>query len=482
MVAYAYLFDKHDRLCLEILERLNTNRHHNLLHKALAEEMHLTPYQVNTTLDYMNMILANMGDAKIEKRDDGSWQAIGLNGNVLKRMTVQLLEQSVAFNAFNYYHFFDQRETITSFIERRYIVHGTFARATRALRQRWGHNMGHAGNYYDEAAIRLYLLQLYYDEYHGICDPFPEIAEQTTAITDCVQKFIDGPLLPTQLTRLNIFTGVWLLRQQNRGIMTSKVYPTLTMAPFDKLRSALRRLGANVNEAELNYYCNFLIAQKYIPCPQSATDVVLPVAGLLTKEFMQLVRATDAISLSPASTKLLDHRLTQIHRQLTSFMPAAAKRDNEELRQFFTQLYPVFNNLANTFIEQIDHHPEIILTNSARINLYFSYVTALIDASQADTNTRPVNICVDFSEDARFNQYVLTVMNTFGGNVIRVEHVLRPETDIYIFDFKAPDLKMTQVIWPNTPKPHDWVELAREIRNCQNTSADIVTTQNNRTA
>ncbi|WP_054651064.1 hypothetical protein [Lacticaseibacillus pantheris] len=74
MVAYAYLFDKHDRLCLEILERLNTNRHHNLLHKALAEEMHLTPYQVNTNLDYMNMILANMSDAQIEKRDDGSWQ------------------------------------------------------------------------------------------------------------------------------------------------------------------------------------------------------------------------------------------------------------------------------------------------------------------------------------------------------------------------------------------------------------------------
>lgn len=103
------------------------------------------------------------------------------------------------------------------------------------------------------------------------------------------------------------------------------------------------------------------------------------------------------------NTDKLWSRLLQIHLQFTTFYIEPTTFINPNQMKFFSDLYPTFDIAIRKMIGSLQQRTDLHLTSDMAVNLYFSYMFALINSIPPELMKDQVHICVDFSE-ARYTR------------------------------------------------------------------------------
>lgn len=469
---YTFLLTKNDKICLEILSHFTQQTNQTLNKAELGQLLSLTNYQLNKYFETMNTDLAVVSEGTpsyLDEPNKGIWQAFGLNSYILQKVTLLYLNRAPLFTALEYQFFYNHLYTKSDYVAANYMSVSVFYRSLDSLEAILEkHHFFQASSLYagKEFTIRLHLFQLYYTLYNGVSEPFEPLNPLIEDLVSAIQAELPDVLKPTQETKLSTFLRVWLLRMLNSNpigpTQLLKIKPTESSQVMHQQLQTLLADQLTLTDDEFNYLYSFLIAQGYLDFDQMrelATNI--PAVDDLTTQFLSELQDTNVL----LSTHLVDNHdlkdsLLSIHFQFTTFYIEPTTFIDPEQVQFFAELYPAFDVAVSHNITKLQRREDLHLTQKMAVNLYFSYMFALINAVPTELMRDQVHICVDFSQGTLYTNYVIQSLDAFNHAHIIIDTKLTPDTDIYISDFHSKKVSQTQVIWQDPPTPVDWSNLA----------------------
>lgn len=469
---YTFLLTKNDYICYSILS-LFTQQTNLVLNKdALAQELSLTTYQLNKYFESINTdlaLIAGKTPCYIDEPNKGQWQAHGLNTYCLQKAALLYLNRSPLFTALEYQFFYENLYTKKEYVAANFMSSSVFYRSLDSLEAILKkHGFYQASSLYagKEFTIRLHLFQLYYTMYNSVSDPFEALNPLINDLIEAIQAGLPDQLDPTQETKLSTFLRIWLLRQLDKHPISH--HQRLQVEPDERNQAMLSRLQTlladqlTLSDDEFNYLYSFLIAQGYLGSEQMhALSAGIPAIDELTNQFLTEIRSSNVLlATNFVNDQLLEDSLLSIHFQFTTFYIEPTTFINPEQVQFFAELYPAFDVAVSHNITKLQRREDLRLTQKMAVNLYFSYMFALINSIPPELMRDQVHICVDFSQGTLYTNYVIQSLDAFNHAHIIIDPHLTPETDIYISDFHSPKVDRTQVIWQDPPTPVDWSNLA----------------------
>lgn len=469
---YTFLLSKNDDICYDILTRFTRQTDQTLNKEELAQSLSLTTYQINKYFESMNADLALVSEDSpvyLDEPNKGQWRAFGLNTYLLQKIALLYLNRSPLFTALEYQFFYANLYTKKEYVSANFMSSSVFYRSLDTLEDILNkHNFYQPSSLYAdrEFTIRLHLFQLYYTMYNSVSDPFEPLNPLIEDMIDAIQSELPDLLDPTQETKLSTFLRVWLLRMLDKHAIEEE--QTLALEPSADSKAMMARLQTllddqlTLTQTEFDYLYSFLIAQGFLGFAKmrELADNI-PAVQELSDQFLGEIQASNVL----LSTDLLDSReledsLLSIHFQFTTFYIEPTTFINPNQVQFFSDLYPAFDVAVSHNITKLQRRDDLHLTQKMAINLYFSYMFALINAIPPELMRDQVHVCVDFSEGVLYTKYVIGSLDAFNHAHLVIDQHLTSDTDIYISDFHSPKVAQTQVIWQDPPTPVDWANLA----------------------
>lgn len=469
------LFNPDDQATYLILRQLSQANSLSVAKEQLAVDYGLSTYQINKYFTNANTDLQAISDTTptyLDEATKGFWHANNLSTHVLQRLALLYLQRASVFLAFEYEFLYSEQLSPLQYIEQQAISRTAFYAARSQLKKilKSEDFFVASGTTTDgEYTIRLHLFELYYTTYTGVATPFTNMDTAIQPILDCCQKLIGKDLLPTQANKLRLFLKLWLLRIRNGNTLAKPIISTehLSESVQDWLHQiqALLNVKTLVAFNESIFLYTFLVSQGYVKISNRATlKAAFPEAIGLSDNFNDRLKAQSAL----INDDLLDQQqllanLDGIHLQFTTFFVEPTTFIDQDQVSFFQELYPGFDALIQNFIQSLRQEEEKPLTQHMMVNLYFSYMFALIASVPPRAMQDQVLVCVDFSEGTLYSGYVVQSLAAFSHAHIVIVNQATPTTDIYISDFKSDTVLSRQVIWQNPPTPTDWADLADMI-------------------
>lgn len=469
---YTFLLSKNDHICFDILSRFTQQADQTLNKEELAQSLSLTTYQLNKYFETMNTDLASIAEETpcyLDEPNKGMWQAFGLNSYLLQKVTLLYLNRAPLFTALEYQFFYNNLYTKKEYVTANYMSSSVFYRSLDSLNDTLTkHNFFQASSLYasKEFTIRLHLFQLYYTLYNGVSEPFEPLNPLVDDMVKTIQTGLPDELNPTQETKLSTFLRIWLLRMLDSNPIDTdqqlQIKPTASSQAMMQQLQILLADQLNLTTEEFNYLYSFLIAQGYLGFDKMRELAAnIPAVDELTAQFMDEMKSTNVL----LTTHLVDDRqledsLLSIHFQFTTFYIEPTTFISPDQVQFFAELYPAFDVAVSHSITKLQRREDLHLTQKMAVNLYFSYMFALINAVPAELMRDQVHICVDFSQGNLYTNYVIQSLSAFNHAHIIIDAHLTADTDIYISDFHSKKVSQTQVIWQDPLTPVDWSNLA----------------------
>lgn len=469
---YSYLFSKNDAICYAILSALSSRTSLTLTKEEVGKTHGLTNYQLHKYFDQLNADLAEISTETptyLNEVNNTLWKAFNLNSFALQRIALLYLNRSPLFTALEYRFFYDHLYTKRDYIETSFMSTSYFYRSLDNLEATLTeHHFFDATTLISdpEFTIRLHLFQLYYTMYNSVEAPFADLNDLVKLIIDMITEVLDNPISPTQKTKLSTFLRIWLLRQHNNNFIDQAGtlnLPQLTTATtlFDQL-SALLHDEIKLSQVEFDYLMAFLVTQGFFgKSQQNQAAETLPTVTKLSNQFMSaLLNENILLKTSLINGDALWQSLQTIHLQFTTFYIEPTTFINPKQIQFFADLYPAFDVTVDHMINYLHRQEDLHVTKAMAINLYFSYMFALINAIPAALLRDQIHICVDFSQGTLYTDYVIQSLTAFNHAHLVIDQVVDANTDIYISDFHSPEVVPPQVIWQDPPTAADWSQLA----------------------
>lgn len=472
---YDYLFTKNDTVCYRILAEFNQRTDFVISRSDLGEIFDLTYYQLHKYFDLINTDLASVSDdhpCYIEEIQKSAWKAYGLNTFTLQKIALTYLNRSPFMMALEYQFFYKNLHTKREFIAANYLSTSVFYRASDSLESTLNkHHFYRPSTLIDnrEFTIRLHLFQIYYNMYNSVTEPFAAINGVVTALLDNIYQILPTEVGPTSEVKLSTFLRIWLLRMFNKQMIDDDALPDIVFdGKAGQLFGSLKKLlkgQIELTHAEFNYLYQFLITQDFLGADiQQQTADAFPNVIRLSKLFIKDIQQENVLfDTDLINNGRLWNKLLNIHLQFTTFYIEPTTFINPSQMQFFSGLYPTFDIAIRKMINTLNQRNDIKITNDMAVNLYFSYMFALINAIPPELMRDQVHICVDFSEGALYTDYVIQSLNSFSHAHLVIDKVISPETDIFISDLHSPKVKQPQIIWQDPPTAPDWAELADTI-------------------
>jgi hypothetical protein len=443
---------------------------------TLSDDWGLTTYQINKYFEAINADLHTISQETpiyLDETQRGVWHANSLTTYALQRLGLLYLQRSNAFLVFEYRFLYSQQQSKRDYIDSHAISTPVFYATSTELDK-----LLHAAGFFTasgdgaedaEYTLRLHLFELYYTAYTGVTTPFPSMNAVVEELLQLCADFIGAPLRPTQITKLSLFLKLWLLRVKNGGTLAAdRLDPTLLDKPAQAFLQRVQRLLADkqpVSARETNYLYTFMITQGLAPAiAPEQLRVAFPAAARLSRDFIQALQSQgELIDRSRLNTSQLHISLDSIHLQFTTFFIEPTTFIDPTQVSFFQDLYPGFDAVITGFIQDLQQAGTFALSQNMAVNLYFSYMFALISAIPPRALNDVVAICVDFSQGVLYSDYVIQTLAAFSHAHIVIEDNASDTTDIYISDFHSDLVDRPQVIWQNPPTPNDWTNLADMI-------------------
>ncbi|MBT9671368.1 hypothetical protein GPK34_04875 [Secundilactobacillus kimchicus] len=470
---FDFLYSKDDANCYLIINSFATHVNQCVTRTELRDNFGFTNYQLNKYLEQINNDCVQISDgvpSYISEEEKEYWRSHHFPTVIIQKLSLIYLQRSPMYTAFQYLFFFNNRYSRTEYIKKQYLSHSGFYRLLSDLETQLNKNHFYtASGLYDdrEFNIRLRLFQLYYSMFNGIAEPFPDFDINLNAIIEKITEISPNHrFTPTQLTKLKTFLKIWLLRLQNENHLDSTPLASIDNDPewaewFQELR-ALFNPEIKISHAELNYLYSFLLTGEFFGSNHSANQSQsFPTASKLTDDFMKTIESTKIFE-SNASLNLgqLRQGIFEVHLQFTTFYvePTTFIHPNQVV--FFQNLYPIFDLAIAKFTAHLQTISSFTFNQRMLVNLYFSYMFALINNVPPEMLRDKIHVCVDFSQGRLYTNYIIQSLQNFNNANFVIDQHIESSTDIYISDFSTKDVSLPQVIWRDPPTPADWTELA----------------------
>lgn len=475
---FDFLLNKNDQTCLAILRQFAHMAVPTLPRQALMDKYDLTNFHLNKDFETINLDLAEVAEEVPSYLDEvvkGTLEAHNVTSYIVQKITLLYIKRANAFPVFEYHFFYDQMYKAKVYRDEHYITQAMFFRYSKQLRSDY-----QAVNFYEvagvnqseEFVIRLRLFQLYYTVFASIEAPFPKLEPTVKAMMSAIKPYLCHPVTPTQRMKLSILLKVWLMRLQNQGTLPKETKITVPhdetyQAIFTALTPNLPAF-ATLTTNEQDYLYSFLLTQGFVEIDDEKIGAYFPLAVEITERFLsyakeqRFLKAPDDLTNWPVYSQLL-----QVNLQFTTFYIEPTTFISAQQIGFFTGLYPVFDVLIRDFIKLLRRELDFQFSERMIVNLYFSYMFTLINTIPETATKDRVCVCVDFSEGTLYSNYVVKSLTAFNHANIVIQRDLDDQTDIYISDCHASDIKVPQVIWLDPPTPQDWSALSDLILTCK---------------
>ncbi|KRK97832.1 hypothetical protein FD04_GL000804 [Secundilactobacillus odoratitofui DSM 19909 = JCM 15043] len=469
---YNYLFSKNDATCFDILTMLNTRSDMRISKHELNEQFDLTNYQLHKFFNSINADLMQVSGnepAYLDESDNLHWQAFQVDTLLIQRVALLYLNRSPLYVALEYNFFYDNLYTQKEYVSANYMSTSVFYRASENLEKTLNaHHFYTASTLFadDEFTTRLHLFQLYYTVYNTVEVPFADLTNLVDRLIEVISTILPKQLKPTQLTKLSIFLRVWLLRMNNHHILENVIFDSLNPDQSGKeLYSLIDDIlvkGIKFNEAEFNYLYAFLLTQGFLgESLQSGAATSLPTVVQLSNQFIHnILHQNILVQTSLINSDALWQRILNIHLQFMTFFIEPTTFINPNQINFFSELYPAFDISIHQTIDELKQRRDLKIDQHMSVNLYFSYMFALINSIPPELMKDQVHICVDFSQGTLYTDYVIASLQSFSHANIILDVLVTNKTDIYISDFHSPQVHKQQVVWQDPPTSLDWTKLA----------------------
>lgn len=474
---YTSLFNKEDQIAFNILQMLLNQDSGSFSRDQIVQRLSLTRYQINHVFDTLNAdLIAVSGEepSYIDEANYGIWHANNISPVIVQKLQLIFLYRSNVFAAFEYHFFYSNREPKTVFAKTHHFSRTNFYNELHSIKKILDQD-----NFFkptslvkdNEFTIRMHLFQLYYTLFNGIDEPFPELKGLISTTLDAYQSYFQILLKPTQKVKLQIYLKVWFKRLLNNeflpdGFLEGLPINTTANRFLDEISESVNS-QIQLTSSELRSFYYFLVSQEMIQLDdRQALTQTFPEAEQYTDGVMERLRRfgmlADADSLVWTT---LRSALLGIHIQYTSFYIEPTTFTDSKKVEFFQELYPAFDLIIEDFFRYLDSVNVAPKNQNTRINLYFSYMFALINSIPPKMIGDSIHIFVDFSQGCLYTTYVSQSLDAFNHANIILEDELTSATDLYISDFQSDEIPVSQVIWQDPPTANDWSILADMILN-----------------
>lgn len=468
---FDFLLNKNDRICLAMLRQFSQLSVPTIDRQTLLTDYDITNFHLNKYFESINEDLAAVSDDQpcyLDEAVKGVFHAHHLTTYIVQKVTLMYLKRATGYPVFEFQFFYDQIQTAADYRDAHFITKPVFFRYAKQLKQAYEDE-----GFYDiagvaqseEFVIRLRLFQLYYTTFSGIEAPFPELDDSVQRLMDACVPFFSESLSPTQEVKLSTLIKIWLLRLRNQATiqaveLADNLRDETYHALFKQLQTVLPSDIA-LSEAEQDYVYSFLLTQGFIELNDATITAAFPLAAKITQQFVDFIKdqhfMEDTVPLNHLD---LTGQLLRVNLQFTTFYVEPTTFISPNQIDFFRELYPIFDLLIRDFIKQLRQTSAFRFSPQMVVNLYFSYMFAMINTIPTEAMKDRIYVCVDFSEGVLYANYVIRSLEGFNHAHIVVQHQLTEATDIYISDFHAPKVSQPQVIWLDPPTPQDWSDLA----------------------
>ncbi len=472
---YQFLLNNDDLICNQIVQLISQRTVQSVTKTELSKRLSLTNYQLNKYFDLINsdlMTISGEEPTYIDEQDHDLWHANNLNTLIVQKLTLLYLERSNMLPVFEYSFFYSNQYSKAQFMREHFMSKSAFFRSLKQLDKDLNQiSFYQPVSHYqdDEFIIRLKLFQLYYTAYNGVSTPFAELDGLVETIYDCFNDYFDKPFKPTQRAKFGIFLKIWVLRMQNGFTISNLDLPnSQDDVKYGPLMVQIREIleqALTVNQDEIDYLYCFLYTQGYLTLTTQQNDPAdFPIATKLTQQMIaEVVNNGILVDNITWEKERLTANLMQIHLQFTTFYVEPTTFIDPDQISFFQDLYPSFDIVITKFITKLQADPDLQISQKMAVNLYFSYMFALINSIPPTALKDKIFICVDFSEGTLYSEYVVKSLGSFNHAHIIIEPDVTDNTDIYISDFRTDDVSVPQIIWQDPPTPNDWSQLADMI-------------------
>lgn len=473
---YNLFFEEDDSLYYDILQQLVHSNEQKISEPQLLEQMSLTAYKLHKAITTINNDLMSISSTQhpvyLDEPEKGLLRGNHLTTVVIQKIGLIYLQRSNIFSAFEYNYIYDHQYSKTDYMKENYISNATFYHAEGRMKKVLKHiDFGQINNpnTSPEYRVRLHLFQLYYPAYNGIESPFADLDSLIEMLVDELQSVCDIRYTPTQLNKLSIFLKIWILRMNGEheiGTTLLTLSKNESAERFESVRSIIAsEYLITASDDELDYLYTFLLIQGYMTAPPATfSREAMPTAHKLTDHFMEIAHQEkfladpDKLDVSP-----LRDEIFKINVQFTTFYVEPTTFVDPSQVSFFQESYPIFDGIISRFIKTVHNKQTAIISDKDSVNLYFSYMFAMINSIPMDWMASRVHICVDFSQGNLYTNYIVKTLNSFSNANIKIEDHITEDTDIYLSDFYSSFISQTQITWLDPPTPTDWSQLADTI-------------------
>lgn len=462
-----------DRYKFYLLQYLELNKSFYCSVEQISDLLEISRYRLEKYLqELMDELKRQTLPGEIKVMENGEIQISDLSHATVKKMRLFFIEKSQSFQIFHQY--VTKEKSLDTQIEELHLSRSSTYRLYKKLKiqlQDEGIRIRKNKLVGSEFVIRSFLLDIYYEIFNGLKNPFDEtIQNQTKELIHYLIYHLNFSLPKTQEHKLLFFISVWLIRIRN-GHYVNEVfieYQDNSLTDYlDRWIGSYAEMTEEERRKEISGLLLFLqTIEVVLDSPIYFVDrIENRQAQKVTTDFLQYLADHSAFTMSGLmKNQKLHSGLLEINRRWLIYHFRETTFVTKVQRQYFQEINPELDRIIQGFIEKIDEQ-NMLLTEQEKNKLYYDYLFFLMGEISVKQLEEPVFVCIDFSHGSNYNQYIQTMLSSLQSMNICYEQKLSTKTQIYLSDFLIDKLPCHQIIWRRPPTPEDWSEFGQMLLN-----------------
>lgn len=451
-----------------LLELVADNGDYYLTMAKAMKLLGLSKFKISQYVDNINVDLTTISpQSHLTINGDGLFESQGIDEATVRRIRLAYLKESTLFKLLEFSLMNPKQTETADFCDALFIGKTKFYELRREMAEvaeQFGlafHKNQLVGT---ESQIRQFIFEIYYSYFNGIEKPFDLLQATVDQIVAAISEQFKIQLLPTTITKLEIFIKVQYIRLRGKAGLTERslsldfkeAQPTLWQTTSAILTEHYQLLNVPL-DMEAEGLLTFLFAEGYLTLTTDYLDqtlqdqVAVKTTQFIAKVQQVLVKSPQQASLYDTALQALKGHLDQIHMRMLTFYVEPTTFIDENQLAYFAESNPLFHQIIQEFMDD-----QTTMAWRKRASLYYDYMFACIEDIPLTILKDRVYICVDFSQGKLYNQYMRKMVNYFNNLNIELQSAVNQQTDLYLSDFYASDLTCEQLIWKNPPTVHNW--------------------------
>lgn len=468
---------------VQLIDFVYAQSNHESGKKKIADVLNVTEYKLSSLLKYLAVDVQKViGDPSVKIQVNvHTVKLVNFTEKVIQMVQLYYLKHSDKFKVFNYICFKEKVDSRKKFLQESFMSQPNYYTVRQNVNKLLKKNhfpsesLSIVANH--EYITRKELTSFYYKYFDGLESPFPELSKVTKQFIELIQRKFNIFLSPRQMGKLQIFIEVQLARIRNKCYLFSMDGSNDCNADESLIKSLHFFYESNIiNDkkvdvnSEITYLILFLTAQNIIP--ETKLPLMSKYQGEMDGMFNFLSKNRDLIhipvgDLNESEIEKFRDEIKLVTKSTLIFDIDSIGSSDEKRHENLKGIFPISDTIATDICSLIIKYFGLDPTPDERKHMKLNYIMAVILGLPKNMYSFPLNITVDFSNNAEFNAYVVGFIDPLYD--VKLQRTITSNTDLYITDHYTKRInKIPQIVWtsPVTPdKINDLSEMMIKLQN-----------------